>query len=87
LRTGFNLIRSEEEIEAEIDMEEVLQSKLGENPTKFMTFQDRMSRMVVNDFVLEEHAPKQKEKIQQVEDAREDIEKEREKMRRAFQMK
>eukprot|EP00347_Sterkiella_histriomuscorum_P022349 403330794 len=85
-KVGFNLIRSEEEIEAEIDYEEILKAKL-EGSQQYMSFQDRMSRNVVNDFVLEEHAPKQKEKIQQVEDAREEMEREREKLRRAFQQK
>lgn len=65
-RVGFTLIRTEEEIEAEIECEEIrsrAQNKDFSQGNKYMSFQDRMSRNVVNDFDIEEFAPEKEEKI------------------------
>ncbi|CDW76083.1 UNKNOWN [Stylonychia lemnae] len=81
-RVGFNLIRPEDEIEAEIQFE-IVQVNKKANSSKYMSFELIHSRDVVNDVKIMDQ--KEKQKIQYIEDAREDIEREKEKFRRAME--
>ncbi len=68
------MIRNEEELEQELEYEEVLKAKQNRSK-KFTAFEDKMSRNVVNEVIFIEN--KQRDKFIHVEDARDDMEKER----------